>query len=170
MGRRIEVFVISLIAWCFLSWPYGGAAGGWDWQTLIVGVAASLLVAVIFGHGLAEEPIRLLNPVRWFWLLCYIPVFIYYCAKANLQVAYLVLHPRMPIKPGIVKVRTKLRSKTGLTALANSITLTPGTLTMDAEDDGTLYVHWIEVKSPDEAEASREITERFDGFLQRIIE
>jgi len=170
MGRRIGVFVVSFITWCLLAWPYGQVSGGLDGQSLLVGAVASLLVALVLGGGMAERPAQLLNPVRWFWLLCYIPVFAYYCAKANLQVAYLVLHPQMPIKPGIVKVRTRLRTKMGITALANSITLTPGTLTVDAGEDGELYVHWIEVKTTDEEEATKEIASRFDCFLARIIE
>ena len=170
MARRIEVFVVAFVTWCLLAWPYGAASDGWDKQSLLVGLIVALFVALVFGDGLAEQAVRLLNPVRWFWLLCYIPVFIYYCAKANLQVAYLVLHPQMPIKPGIVKVRTNLRSRTGLTALANSITLTPGTLTVDASDSGELYVHWIDVKSTEEEDASREIVSKFERFLKRIIE
>ncbi|MFP4029259.1 MAG: Na+/H+ antiporter subunit E [Candidatus Brocadiia bacterium] len=170
MGRRLATFVFAFLAWCLLAWPYGEAAGGWDMQILIVGLGAALLVALICGEGLGDKSLQLFNPVRWFWLLCYIPVFAYYCAKANLQVAYLVLHPEMPIKPGIVKVKTRLQSKAALTALANCITLTPGTLTVEMEDDGTLYVHWIEVKSTQEDETSAEICERFDGFLKKIME
>jgi len=170
MGKRLAVFVTSFVAWCLLAWPFVPGTGTLDAQSLLVGVGAALLVALVFGDAMAQEPARLLNPVRWFWLLCYIPVFAYYCIKANLEVAYMVLHPALPIRPGIVKVRTGLRSRTGITALANSITLTPGTLTVDASDEGELYVHWIDVKSPQEDEASREIVARFERFLRRIIE
>jgi len=168
--QRLGVFVVSFITWCLLTWPYSAEAGGWDGQSLLVGLGAGLVVAVIFGRALTRRPVAMLNPVRWFWLLVYIPVFAYYCVKANLQVAYLVLHPAMPIKPGIVKVHTKLRSDTAISALANSITLTPGTLTVDAGADGDLYVHWIEVKTTDEAEATKEIVSRFEGFLSRIFD
>lgn len=168
--RRAAVFIVSFITWCLLAWPYDAALGGWDGQCLIVGVGASLLVALVLGESLAKRPRLLLSPVRWFWLLCYIPVFAYYCIKANLQVIYLVLHPSMPIKPGIVKVHTKLRSETGIAALANSITLTPGTLTVDAGEDGDLYVHWLSVTTTDEDEATEEIVSRFERFLRRIVE
>ena len=169
--RRIAVFVVSFITWCLLVWPRGGAAGGWDGQGILVGLAAAVLVAFVFPEALAEQPSRLIDPRRWFWLICYIPVFAYYCIKANLQVVYLVLHPRMPIKPGIVRVRTKLRSSAGITALANSIPLTPGTLTVDAdEQEGVLYVHWISVETTDDEEATQAIVKRFEGFLKRIIE
>jgi multicomponent Na+:H+ antiporter subunit E len=60
--------------------------------------------------------------------------------ESNLQVAYLVLHPKLPIRPGLLRFTTKLRSQTGHIILANSITLTPGTITVDF-DDGTYTIH-----------------------------
>ena len=60
--------------------------------------------------------------------------------KSNLEVAYIVLHPKMPIQPGLLSLRTKLRNRTGHIILANSITLTPGTITVDF-DDGVYAVH-----------------------------
>ena len=90
--------------------------------------------------------------------------------KANLDVVYRALHPAMPIKPGIVKIKTSLKTDSGITALANSITLTPGTLTVDLTDDGFLYVHWINVKSTDVEQATRLIAQRFEWFLKRIFE
>ena len=75
----------------------------------------------------------------------------------------------MPIKPGIVKVKTKLKSDSGVTALANSITLTPGTLTVDVANENELYVHWLVVESADEAEATKTIVSRFEFFLEKIF-
>jgi multicomponent Na+:H+ antiporter subunit E len=68
---------------------------------------------------------------------------------ANLDVAYRVLHPKMPIRPGIVEVKPEIDSDMGKLVLANSITLTPGTLSMDYIDD-SLYIHWISVKDDPE--------------------
>ena len=76
----------------------------------------------------------------------------------------------MPIEPGIVKVRTKLRNPAAITALSNSITLTPGTLTVDADKQGVLYVHWLKVESKDEQEATEKIVGKFEYFLERILE
>jgi len=168
--RRVAVFLVSFLFWCLLAWPYGEISKGWDGQSLLVGVGAALATALVFGGTFAEHPGRLADPVRWFWLICYIPVFVYACIKANLQVVYLVLHPAMPIKPGIVKVHTKLRSQTGITALANSITLTPGTLTVDANENGELYIHWIYVEAEGEKEATEAIVSNFERFLGRMIE
>ncbi len=169
MGRRIGTFVASFIVWCLLAYPWS-EAGGWDWQSIIVGLGAAALVAVILSDALALRPAKFLNPVRWFWAAVYLPVFIYYCIVANLHVMYLVLHPDLPIKPGVVKVKTRLVSNAARTALANSITLTPGTLTVDVTDDGYLYVHWLVVESAEMKAATEKIVERFEGWLERIIE
>jgi len=166
--RRLEVFVISLVFWLLLAWPWG--ARGVDIESIAAGVVVAGLATVVLGRALSELPAWLLSPVRWFWLLCYVPVFAWACVKANLQMVYLVLHPDMPIKPGIVRVHTKLRSETGISALANSITLTPGTLTVDADEDGTLFVHWIYVEDETDEGATREIVGRFEGLLSRITE
>ena len=120
--RRVTVLVIAFLFWCLLVWPYGGAAGGLDTQSVVVGLGVAVLAALLFGDTLADEPAKLIDPRRWFWFVVYLPVFAWYCIKANLQVVYLVLHPKMPIRPGIVKVNTVLQSEAGRTALANSIT------------------------------------------------
>ncbi|MCD6415501.1 MAG: Na+/H+ antiporter subunit E [Planctomycetes bacterium] len=168
--RKISMFVVLYVVWCLLVFPYDRTTGQWDTQSLLVGLVAALVVVVLFGNALPDRSCFLLAPRRWFWALVYIPFFAYYCLKANLEVAYLVLHPDMPIRPGIVKVRTSLRTRVAITALANSITLTPGTLTVDADEDGTLYVHWIDVKFAEDDEATREIVSRFEGHLRRIFE
>ena len=116
-----------------------------------------------------EELIKVFNPVRLFWAILYIPVFSYYVIKANFDVAYRVFHPNLPIKPGIVKVKTNLKSELARTFLANSITLTPGTLTIDIVDD-FLYIHWINITSVDQMEETKIIVEKFERFLRRIFE
>jgi multicomponent Na+:H+ antiporter subunit E len=85
-------------------------------------------------------------------------------------VVYRVFHPKMPINPGIVKVRTNLKSKSGRVILCNSITLTPGTLSVDIDKDGYIYIHWINVMSQDIEEASKLIVVNFEKILMRIFE
>ncbi|MDD5675372.1 MAG: Na+/H+ antiporter subunit E, partial [Chitinivibrionales bacterium] len=80
------------------------------------------------------------------------------------------LHPAMPIKPGVVKVKTTLTTATGIAVLANSITLTPGTHTIDVTPDGYLYVHWINVKTHDRDLATALIVGRFEWIIKRIFE
>ena len=168
MKRRLIYFVVSLVVWVMVSWPF--VEGGIDVQVLVAGLIASGLVAILFHEMLPKEHHVFLSPIRVFWFLVYVPVFSYYMVKANIDVLYRALHPQMPIRPGIVKIRTSLKSDSAITALANSITLTPGTLTVDLTEDGTLYIHWIYVKSDDVEQATRQIAGPFEWFIKRIFE
>ena len=166
--RRLIYFVLAFIIWILLTWPF--VDGKIDGQVVVAGLIASVIVAVMFHEILPKEHHVFISPVRIFWFLVYMPVFFYYVMKANLDVVYRALHPKMPIKPGIVKIKTTLKTESGITALANSITLTPGTLTVDLTDDGFLYIHWINVKSDDIEQATKYIAQRFEWFLKKIFE
>ena len=168
--RIITLFIFSFITWCLLVWPCNAVTGALDMQIIVFGLAASAVVTWLFHEILITHPHKWYDVKRYFWLLVYLPVFAYYCIKANIDVVYRVLHPKMPIRPGIVKVKTSLKSDSALTALANSITLTPGTLTVDIVDDGYLYIHWINVESEDLERSSELIVKKFEGFLRRIFE
>lgn len=160
--RKFTLFFVALVIWVLLVLPL-------DIQSFTLGIMVALLVAMIFGSYFTEHPGRFWEIKRWGWFLYYIPIFAYYMILANLDVMYRVLHPLMPINPGIVKVRTRLKSKSGRTALCNSITLTPGTLTVDICGE-YLYIHWINVKSQDVEEASRKIVEKFERILEKVFE
>ena len=166
--RRLIYFVISFIVWVLLTWPF--VEGQIDIQVVIAGLIASVFVAILFHEILPKEHHIFISPIRIFWLLVYIPVFFYYVMKANFDVVYRALHPKMPIRPGIVKIKTNLKTDSGITALANSITLTPGTLTVDLTKDGYLYVQWINVKSDDIEQATKFIAQRFEWFIKKIFE
>jgi multicomponent Na+:H+ antiporter subunit E len=161
-ARRIAYFVVGVAVWLILVWTF-------HWQEVVAGIGVALITALVFGKLLPVEPARLLNPVRWFWLLVYIPVFAWQCLKSNIDVALRVLSPGLQIKPGIVKIKTTLKSDIARVFLANSITLTPGTMTVELKDD-TLYIHWIEIGSEDPVEAARTIIGPFEYFLSRIFE
>jgi len=166
--RRLIYFVVAFITWVIISWPF--VDGRIDLQIVVAGLIASFLVAVLFYEILPKEHRLFISPIRLFWFLVYLPVFLYYMVKANVDVMYRALHPKMPIRPGIVKIRTNLRSDTARTALANSITLTPGTMTVDLTDDGFLYIHWINVTSDDIEQATKIISQTFEWFITKIFE
>jgi len=166
--RRVIYFVLGFVLWMLLTWPV--VDGHLDWQVVIAGLIAAAIVSLLFHDILPKEHHVFISPVRIFWFILYIPVFFYYVMVANLDVVYRALHPQMPINPGIVKIKTRLKTESGITALANSITLTPGTLTVDLTDDGYLYVHWINVKSTDIQQATEHIASKFEWFLEKIFE
>jgi multicomponent Na+:H+ antiporter subunit E len=165
MKSRIIMFFVTFITWCLLNWVP-------DWQHLVVGGFVSTFVTFMIGDLFIARPHVLIHPSRyWYFLVYYLPMFLWECFKANLDVAYRVLHPRLPIYPGIVKVRSKLTTDTALTFLANSITLTPGTMSVDIDkDNGILYIHWIDVKTKDVESATKIIVERFEKILKKIFD
>lgn len=160
--KRFVLILFSCLVWLLLTWAF-------DWQHLAIGIVVSVLVGFIFGDLFVKEPARVFELKRWFWFLVYIPIFLRELIKANLDVAYRVIHPRMPIKPGIVKVKTRIQSDMGRVFLANSITLTPGTFTIDMKDD-VLYIHWINVRHTDVQRASEDIVGVFESLLIKIFD
>jgi len=138
--------------------------------SVFIGIGVSLFISLWFADLFIQHPKNFFQVKRFLYLLLYIPIFLFYCILANIDVAYRVLHPKLPIKPGIVKVKTSLTTLTGRVALANSITLTPGTLTVELTRDGYLYVHWINVKTVNIEEATRKIVRKFESILKEVFE
>jgi multicomponent Na+:H+ antiporter subunit E len=123
-----------------------GTLGLWSVEEILLGLILSLIVGFISGNLFIKKDLRMLNPIRWFKFIGYVfgPFFIG-LTKANLDVAYRVITGK--INPGIVKISPDLKTDLGITLLANSITLTPGTLTVDIDEEkNDLYIHWINVK------------------------
>lgn len=161
---RLIVFIFALIVWFALTDIK-------NYQEIIIGIVISALITLVAGHFLitTEKSQHIIK--RSLHFLLYIIKFFWEMIKANLEVAYLVIHPMLPIKPGIVKIRTKLSKDSAITILSNSITLTPGTLTIDVnKDKQELYIHWINVKSKDIDEATKEIGNRFEKTLMEVFE
>lgn len=143
----------------------------WSTEPVVLGLGAffAVVTATLLSDIFPRRLYRLLNPARWVFMLIYLPYFFYYCVRANLDVAFRVIHPDVPIRPGIVKVRTSLTGEMAKTFLANSITLTPGTLTVDINGQD-LYIHWINIDTDDPAERTAEICGRFEPLIRRIFE
>lgn len=160
---RIAYFIVTFGFWLLLTLSLG-------WQHLVTGVVVCGLTAIVFGKISISRPRKLFQPQRYFWMIVYVVFLLWECLKANFDVAYRVLHPAMPIRPGIVKVRTSLKTDVARTCLANSITMTPGTLTVDMNEDGELYIHWINVKDDNVGRAREMIVKRFERILKRVFE
>jgi multicomponent Na+:H+ antiporter subunit E len=104
----------------------------------VLGVVASAAVAWVNRHDEALSELLAWSPR----LLAYLPWLLREIWTANLQVVRLVLDPRLPIDPVVVRLPTRYTTDLARTALANSITLTPGTITVDVDGE-TLVVHAI---------------------------
>jgi len=160
--KHVLFFITTFILWLLLTWTV-------NIQHFTIGLALSFITTLVFGGLFIKEPNKIFQLNRWLWFLCYVPLFIWECLKANIDVAYRVVHPLMPIKPGIVKVRTELKSDIAKTVLANSITLTPGTMSVAIEGE-YLYIHWINVEAMDIEGASKRIVSVFEPLIKKIFD
>ena len=160
--RLIVHFFVLLIFWLLITFSLSPV-------NIIVGALASLITILFFGKYSGKNFHKLLQPKRYFWFVVYLFIFIWEVIKANLDVAYRVIHPAMPIKPGIVKVPLDVKSDIARTILANSITMTPGTITVDIIDDN-IFVHWIYVKSEKPDEYTSMVSGRFEKYIKKIFE
>ena len=124
-------------------------AGKLKLSDLVLGALAAALVTWL-SHGLVSSLFEAHARARpkafviyqiWHWLT-FLPWLFFRMAVANVQVAYLVLHPRMPIEPVMLQFRTGLRKRVGRVVVGNCITLTPGTITI-ALDLDTYVVHTL---------------------------
>ena len=169
-------FIVTTII-CFITYLLlttgSGTLGLWSIEEILVGFILSLIVGFVARSIFAKEDFRMLNPVRWFTFIAYVigPFFVG-LAKANIDVAYRVITGK--INPGIVKISPDLKTDLGITMLANSITLTPGTLSVDIDEDkNDLYIHWINVKEEalkGKTVDCKYICGSFDKWIRRIAE
>jgi multicomponent Na+:H+ antiporter subunit E len=142
-----------------------------DFQELFVGGVVSIFIAGLsykfLFHREIGEKLRLGRLAHG---IAYIPAYAWAEVKAHLKVIYLILHPRMPIKPGIVRVPTRLKTDFGVTGLADAITMTPGTLSVEVDEEKpSLYVHWIDVVTTDPKRVGEKIAWPFERYLRRIF-
>lgn len=173
----LAFFVTAAVAFIFylLLTLGSGTIGAWSLAEWVSGAVLSLIVGVIAGRVAFDRgkqgkksSYRMLNPLRLLLFLIYlIGPFFWAMAKANLDVAYRVITGK--IRPGIVRVSPGLATDFGITLLANSITLTPGTLSVDVdEESGDLFVHWINVRDTDPS--AKAVCGSFPDWARRIAE
>lgn len=171
----VVTFILALFIYLLLT-AGSGNVGVWSLSELIAGTALSLLTAAVSGRILCRScNYRMANPLRLLLIPVYIlGPFLLEVTKANLDVAYRVITGR--IHPGIIKVHSALKTDLGIFILANSITLTPGTITVDIDEkDHDLYVHNINVPAEWEKRPKIQDHELFSlanlpAWIRRIAE
>jgi multicomponent Na+:H+ antiporter subunit E len=162
--KRLTIqFAVLFAFWLILS-------GKFETKYLALGLLSSALVTFVTQDLLEPKHRRrtavpsVTGGLKSAWqLVLYFTWLIREVIISNLQVAYIVLHPKLPINPGLLRFRTRLQSRVGHILLANSITLTPGTITVDLTE-GTYLVHAL---VPEAAGALLE--ERMQGKLEAIF-
>ncbi|HDZ36161.1 MAG TPA: cation:proton antiporter [Thermococcus sp.] len=157
-------FVFAYVTWLVLTAGTNGLL--WSTQELIAGLIFAGIIAYATKDVVGDESTRFLNPLRWVGFIAYAPVLFWGMVKANFDVAYRVITGK--INPGIVRVPVELENDAQYTILSNSITLTPGTLTIDAcPEEKALYVHWINVTDP-HPESSEPVAGSFERWARRL--
>jgi len=156
-------------SWVILFIAWVGFTASFDTWELIVGLIVSIVIAYYTYENYSHKGAMIIHPMKLFLSVKYLVVFLRALVLSNLDVARRVISPKLPINPGIVKFKTRLKSDYAKMVLANSITLTPGTLTVDMVDD-TFYIHWIDVKTTDTIEAQKEIAKEFEDILIKIFD
>lgn len=144
-----------------------------NFQEIITGIIISFIIGYFVSPlFIKEDGFWLLKEGRIFKLIAYIPFYLIELIKANLDVAKRALAKKVDINPGIVKIKTDLKSDYGLAMLANSITLTPGTITMDIyeeDEENYMYIHCIDVPSEDIDKAGEAIKGAFEKRIKGVF-
>ncbi len=160
ISRYLYTFFIVFLIWYAFTTSLQPAE-------IITGIILSLVVAYITVVNFdCCDPI-LIMPSHIIYFIQYFFVFLVALVKANFDVARRVINPKLPINPGIVSFETKLKNNFAKMVLANSITLTPGTLTIDVIGN-KFYIHWIDVTTKNKDEIYKEIAEPFEKVLLKI--
>ena len=162
MRSFLYLFILLILVWLMLTLNFTK-------QEIIAGSCVSILLSILLYKYYKELNLPKLSIKKIIYIIIYIVILFKEIIKANFDVAYRVIHPKMPIKPGIVIIKTNLKSDIGKLVLANSITLTPGTFTLDIKDD-VLLIHWINVKTDKIEDATEIIGKRFEKYLKVIFE
>ncbi|MEC4678970.1 MAG: Na+/H+ antiporter subunit E [Nitrospirota bacterium] len=166
MRRHIVLNVVLALIWCALQ------------EKLNV---TEFVIGSVFGYGIIfmlkrvlEDEKEKISPSQGvsfvlFWrVFCYFFVFIKEMIKANIDVVKIVLSPKLKMTPGIIAYKMDVKTDAGITLLANSITLTPGTLSVDiSEDRKTLYIHALHIE--DAAELQQSIRDSLEKHTKDIL-
>ncbi len=158
LGRTLFAALMLASVWIVWSWHFEPLILGFG----VVAVISTIVVARRL-QGVDIEGMPLELGLR---LLVYIPWLVGQVIKANLQTARLILHPKLPVRPHLIRVAASQRTSLGRVIYANSITLTPGTITLDLRD-GVLLVHCLDDKMASQEGSSDAAS--MVGWLEKIL-
>ncbi|MFW5782614.1 MAG: Na+/H+ antiporter subunit E [Candidatus Muiribacteriaceae bacterium] len=167
IGKWIILRVLVLTLFCFFFWVLISAE--FEFYSIIIGMFFSFAVA-LYSYDLYlgdKELHRSAVIFRADLLILYIILIIVESYFSTWDLIKLVF--RRKYNPGVVRIKTRLRSELGRVILANSISLVPGTLSLWL-DDRYIYVHWFDKQTINSIKAGRLIKERLERFLLRIFQ
>ncbi len=154
------IFIILFTAWLILNHSLSA-------EYLVSGALIALAISLLLCRECMVFNDLKLTPRAFLYTFFFLGTFFWELIKANFDMVRIVLSPSLPIKPGIIKANTSLKSKLGRLILANSITLTPGTFTIDIIVD-TLYIHCVHVDTTNPEEYGHQVIRKFEKYLEVI--
>ena len=155
MQNKFLMNLLLALVWIALT-------GQFDFVNFLFGFVVSFFALWVIARGNQEKGYFYRLPK----ILSFFFFFIKELVKANLEVAFDVITPKFYMTPGIVKITLDARTDLEITLLANLITLTPGTLSLDVSDDRkVLYVHAMYIRDKDKFVLSIK-----NGFEKRLLE
>ena len=156
--KYVATFLVLFVSYIALA--------GIHVQELLLGAIVSAILTVILAKHVNYTidyrfPVKLLV-----FIFAYLPLFVWQLVLSNLAVARIVLSPRIKkhLNPGFVKINTDLKGDFAKLTLANSITLTPGTLSVDI-DGNDIYIHTVYIKGKTPEENRQNISAKFEKVL-----
>jgi multicomponent Na+:H+ antiporter subunit E len=152
--RLIFWSILLFVLWLILS-------ANLEIANIIIGIVVSFSISILYITLFEHSEFEFIHPI---WFLIYVFVLCKNLILSNIQIAKRVLSRDMKLSPAIVAVKTDLKSDWKKLLLANSITLTPGTLTLDIKED-ILYIHVIEFRDGDSKE---NLTKEFEKIIAKI--
>lgn len=155
--------------WLLLTFIWIAANSSLAPENLITGALIAAALAIFFVRRSEVWRSLQFSPQRLWHFLLYIGALLVEMVKANIKMLRQVYSPRIAIKPGVVEVKTRLKSPIGRLALANSIALTPGSLVLELEGE-RLFIHWLDVPTDDPEETRRLIAGPFEDHLEKVFE
>lgn len=179
--RRLKTNLRRVTQWVILFGLWTAFSGQLVAEFLVIGAIASAAAIGLSERLFSGTHEGLFAPAphefRWFFttagkFLLYLPWLAVQIVISNIHVVYLVLHPRMPISPSLVEFKTTLVTEEAQVALAQSITLTPGTVTIDAAN-GVFLVHCLSVKTREglaEGTLQKRLAQVFDEPWEEPVE
>lgn len=152
---------IYLIFWLLITQKF-------TLEYILVGIFASLLTSYLYYQDILFSK-KFLEPKRYIYACYYLLFLLKECALSCLRVGYFIIQPKISVKPGILRLKTTLKSNLAKVILANSITLTPGTLTVHIEDE-YLYIHVLNLAHNDKIQHREQVLGKFENILKKVFE
>ena len=137
-------------------------------ESVVTGALISAALAYVFAAKFEIWRGIRFTPSNFYHFILYTRVLVVELVRANLIMMRYVYAPRIRVNPGVVEVKIALKSPIGRLALANSISLTPGSLVLDVAEDG-LVVHCLDMQTIDPDKATQVIVGPFENHLERAF-